>query len=83
MEAPDVWNDSGFLKAKAVVSLRQNNRNRLGILKFSGKVSASSCQCGDIIVQISIGTFHRESVIFIEGVVNMLSRVDHIQISFR
>ena len=70
-----------LLKAKTIVSLHKDSKNRLEIFQFSGKASASPCQCRDIMVQISIDTFCCEGVILIVDIVNMLSWKDHIQIS--
>ena len=70
-----------FLQSETVVGLNKNSKNRLEIFQFSGKASASPCQRRDIMAQISIDTFHREGVILIVDVVNMLSRIDYVQIS--
>lgn len=70
-----------FLQSETVVCLNKNNKNRLEIFQFSGKASASSCQRRDIMAQISVDTFHREGVILIADVVNMLSRIDYVHIS--
>ena len=69
-----------FLQSETVVGLNKNSKNRLEIFQFSGKASASPCQRRDIMAQISIDTFHREGVILIVGVVNMLSWIDYVQI---
>ena len=70
-----------LLKSEAVIGLHENSENRLEILQLSGKTPASPCQCRDIMAQISVDTFYRESVIFVVDVVNMLSWIDYVQIS--
>jgi len=62
-----------ILDSKAVVSLNKNCKNRLEILQLSWKASAVPCQCWDIMAQISIDAFHREGVIFVVDIVNVLS----------
>ena len=70
-----------FLKAKTIVILHKDRKNRLEVLQLPGKTSASPCRRRDILVQISIEAFCCEGVILIVNMVNMLSRKDHIQIS--
>ena len=70
-----------LLKAKTIVSLYKDSKNRLEVLQLPGKTSASPCQRRDIMAQISVDTFYRESVIFVVDVVNMLSWIDYVQIS--
>ena len=70
-----------LLKAKTIVSLYKDSKNRLEVLQLPGKTSASQCQRRDIMAQISVDTFHREGVILIVDVVNMLSWIDYVQIS--
>jgi len=62
-----------FLNAKAVVYLNKNSQNGLETLQFSRKTSASPCQDRDIMVQISVDAFHREGIIFVVDIVNVLS----------
>lgn len=69
-----------FLNAKAIVCLNKNSQNRLEVLQFSWKAPASPCQCRDIMAQISIDTFHREGVIFVVYIVDVLPRIYHIQV---
>ncbi len=69
-----------FLDAKAVVSPYKNCKNCLEIFRLSGKASVAPRQCWDIMAQISIDTFHRESVIFVADIVNVLSWKNHIQV---
>ncbi len=68
-----------LLKAKTIVSLYKDSKNRLEVLQLSGKTPASPCQCRDIMAQISVDTFYRESVIFVVDVVNMLSWIDYVR----
>jgi len=70
-----------LLKTKTIVSLYKDSKNRLEVFQLPGKTSASSCQRGDIMAQISVDTFHREGVILIVDVVNMFSGIDYVQIS--
>lgn len=70
-----------LLKAKTIVSVYKDSKNRLEVLQLPGKTSASPCQRRDIMAQISVDTFHREGVILIVDVVNMLSGIDYVQIS--
>ena len=67
-----------LLKAKTIVSLYKDSKNRLEVLQLPGKTSASPCQRRDIMEQISVDTFHREGVILIVDVVNMLSGIDYV-----
>ena len=69
-----------LLKTKTIVSLFKDSKNRLEVFQLPGKTSASPCQRGDIMAQISVDTFHREGVILIVDVVNMLSWIDYVQI---
>ncbi len=70
-----------FLKAKTIVSLHKDNKNRLEVLRLPGKTSASPCRRRDILAQISMDAFCCEGVTLIVDIVNMLSRKDHIRIS--
>ena len=70
-----------FLNAKAIVCLNKNCQNCLEILQFSRKTSASPCQCRDIMAQIGVDTFHRESVIFVVYIVDVLPWIHYIQVS--
>jgi hypothetical protein len=72
---------SMLLKTKTIVSLYKDSKNRLEVFQLPGKTSASPCQRGDIMAQISVDTFHREGVILIVDVVNMFSGIDYVQIS--
>ncbi len=58
----------------------QKQPNCLEILQFSRKTSASPRQCWDIMAQISVDAFHREGVIFVVDIVNVLSWKNHIQV---
>ena len=69
-----------FLQSETVVGLNKNSKNCLEIFQFSGKASASPCQRRDIMAQISVDTFHREGVILIVDVLNMLSRIDYVNV---
>lgn len=70
-----------FLKAKAVINPDKKSKYSLKVFQFSGKASAAPCQRGDIMAQISIDTFHRESIIFVVDVEDMLTRKNDIQIT--
>lgn len=70
-----------LLKPEAVVSLNENNQDRLKIFQLSRETPAAPGQSRDIMAQISIDTLHCECVIFIVNIENMLSWKDHIQIS--
>ena len=70
-----------FLESKTVIGLNKNSKNSLEILQFSRKASASPRQRRDIMAQISVDALHREGVIFIVNIINMLPRKDHIQVS--
>ena len=43
-----------FMISKSVINLDKNSRDRLKVLRLSGKASAALCQCGDVMVQIGI-----------------------------
>lgn len=70
-----------FVATKAVIRSDKNSKNCLKILQLSRKTSAAPRQCRDIMAQISVDTFHCESVILIVDIENMISWEHHIQIS--
>ena len=53
-----------FLRTKAVISANKNSKNGLKVLQLSGKAPAAPCQGRDIMPQVSVDTFHGESIIF-------------------
>ena len=70
-----------FLETETIVSLNKNSKDCLKIFQLPRKAPALSCQRRDIMAQISVDTLHREGVIFIVNIVNMLPRKDHILVS--
>lgn len=70
-----------YLKAKTIVSLHKDSKNRLEVLQLPEKTSAPPCQRRDIMAQISMDAFCCGGVILIVDIVNMLSWKDRIQIS--
>lgn len=70
-----------FLKAKAVIHPDKKSKYSLKVFQFSGKASAAPCQRGDIMAQISVDTFYRESVTFVVDVEDMLTRKNDIQVT--
>ncbi|MEY8389245.1 hypothetical protein AALC17_18590 [Oscillospiraceae bacterium 38-13] len=60
-----------FLKAKAIVRLHKDHKNRLEVLQLPGKIFASSCKCRGIMAQISNDAFCCEDVTFIVDIENM------------
>ncbi len=55
---------AAFLCAKAVISTNENSKNGLKVLQLSEKAPAAPCQGRDIMPQVSVDTFHGESIIF-------------------
>ncbi len=70
-----------FFQSKTIVCLNKNSQNCLEILQFSRKTPASPCQCRDVMAQISVDAFHREGVIFVVHIVDVLSWIYYIQVS--
>ena len=55
---------AAFLCAKAVISTNEHSKNGLKVLQLSEKAAAAPCQGRDIMPQVSVDTFHGESIIF-------------------
>ena len=72
---------AAFLCAKAVISTNENSKYGLKVLQLSEKAPAAPCQGRDIMPQVSVDTFHGESIIFALNIENVLSREDHVQIA--
>ena len=72
---------AAFLCAKAIISANKNVQNSLKVLQLSEKAAAAPCQGRDIMPQVSVDTFHGESIIFALNIENVLSREDHVQIA--
>ena len=70
-----------FLETETIVGLNKNGKDCLKIFQLPWKTPASSCQCWDIMAQISVDTLHREGVIFVVNIEDMLPRKHDIQIS--
>ena len=62
-----------FMNAELVVGVNENGQNRLKVFQFSRKTSAASCQCWNIMAQISIDTFHSKGVILVVSIEDVLS----------
>lgn len=50
-------------------------------LQLSRKTPASSGKGRNMVVQISVDTLNSEGVLFVVNIVNMLSRINHIQVA--
>ena len=72
---------AAFLCAKAVISTNESSKYGLKVLQLSEKAPAAPCQGRDIMPQVSVDTFHGESIIFALNIENVLSREDHVQIA--
>ena len=67
--------------AKTVVGPYKDRKHRLEVLQFSGKTPAAARQGRDIMAQIGIDALHREGVILVVNVENVLPGKDHVQIT--
>lgn len=70
-----------FGNTKTIISGYKDFYYRIKSFQLSRETPASSCKNRDIMAQISVDTLNSESVLFVVNIVNMPSRIYHIQIS--
>ena len=70
-----------FGNTKTIISGYKDFYYRIKSFQLSRETPASSGKNRDIMAQISVDTLNSESVLFVVNIVNMPSRIYHIQIS--
>lgn len=70
-----------FGNAKAVIGSDKDLNHCVKGIQLSREASALSCEDWNIVAQISIDPLNSEGVLFVVNIVNMLSRINHIQVS--
>lgn len=78
---PDEVSDSGLSGIQNGCSPEQKQQVLLGEFPIFRESTCFAVSVWDIMAQISVDSFHGEGVIFIVDVVNMLSRIDYVQLS--
>ena len=70
-----------FGDTKTIISGHKDFYYRIKSFQLSRETPAPPGQHWDIMAQISIDTLNSESVFFVVNIVNMLSRINHIQVA--
>ena len=70
-----------FGNTKTIISGYKDFYYRIKSFQLSRETPASSGKNRDIMAQISVDTLNSESVLFVVNIVNMPSRINHIQVA--